>query len=606
MQLKKLLQAATVLCATTTFAPAQAEPTFFISPMAGIAVSDFDDFDNGPAAHLGFGVNLTDVFSLELKGFYNELDIDAPQQYRQKGASIDAMYKFLRRPGLELYGVTGLGFVRQDVPNDPGVQADDDSSVDPNFDLGIGALIPMGSAPVALRGDIRYRNDYHGDADRYGRSSFYQIISTVGVLFPYSREANAGAASPPPPAPPPAFEPAALDDEPEEVEEEEMVEPEPEPEDTDNDGVNDEDDECPNSPAGADVDDEGCQQDEDEDGVVDADDECPETPADRKVDAEGCELDGDDDGVVDGNDNCPNTPEGEEVNEDGCPLDSDGDGVDDADDECADTPAGQNVLPNGCSVAKKLVLEGVNFETASAKLTRNAKAVLDDAAETIIGSPEAGNLMVSGHTDSRGNSRYNQRLSEQRAASARRYLIQQGVKADRLKDKGFGESKPKASNETKEGRAQNRRVELSPIDADDSAEAGTEDEGGCECADAGESNSDQLSAVDQARAELASLTGEAKAKAMTDMVESSVKAVSAEPMFVAFSGRTLTGQARKQLDEVASKLLTGSNVATLEVEGEATTAQAKSVQRYLVKKGIKASELATMLNGEMIHVDYGK
>ncbi len=598
MQLRKLLQVATVLCTTSAFAPAQAEPTFFVSPMVGIAVSDAEDFDNGPAAHLGFGVNLTDVFALELKGFYNELDIDAPQQYRQKGASIDAMYKFLRRPGIELYGVTGLGFVRQDVPGD-GTQNDDDSSVDPNFDLGVGALIPLGSAPMALRGDIRYRNDYHGNADLYGRSSFYQIISTVGVLFPYSREANAGAASPPPPPPPVAPEPAALDDEPV---------PEPEPEDSDNDGVFDDDDLCPNTPAGAVVDSAGCQEDSDDDGVVDGDDRCPGTPAERAVNAQGCELDGDNDGVVDANDKCPNTPAGEKVNSEGCPLDDDGDGVDNADDECANTPAGNKVLPNGCSVVKKLVLEGVNFETDSSKLTRNAKAVLDDAAEAIIGSPAAGNLLVAGHTDSRGNSRYNQRLSEQRAASARRYLIQQGVKAGRLKDKGFGESKPIATNDTPEGLAKNRRVELSPMKGDGSSMSS--DEGGCDCADASDSDSSKnLTGLDAAVANLtslSSLTGKASAQVMADMGTSNAKAVSAEPMFIAFSGRTLTGQARRQLDKVAGKLLTGSNLAMLEVEGKATSAQAKSVHRYLVKKGVKSDDLATVLKGEMIHVDYGK
>jgi outer membrane protein OmpA-like peptidoglycan-associated protein len=69
-------------------------------------------------------------------------------------------------------------------------------------------------------------------------------------------------------------------------------------------------------------------------------------------------------------------------------------------------------------------------------------------------------LEVEGHTDSVGGDDYNQRLSEQRAASVRDYLVQQGLSMNSVMAKGFGKTQPVASNETAAGRQQNRRVEL--------------------------------------------------------------------------------------------------------------------------------------------------
>ena len=71
---------------------------------------------------------------------------------------------------------------------------------------------------------------------------------------------------------------------------------------------------------------------------------------------------------------------------------------------------------------------------------------------------------VAGHTDSTGAEEYNQGLSERRANSVKDYLVSKGVQAQRLQAKGYGESMPVASNDTKEGRAENRRVELIVLD----------------------------------------------------------------------------------------------------------------------------------------------
>lgn len=120
--------------------------------------------------------------------------------------------------------------------------------------------------------------------------------------------------------------------------------------DTDADGVADGIDVCPNTPAGAIVDEFGCPLDTDTDGVFDGLDRCPNTPPGAIVDVDGCPVDTDLDGVPDGLDQCPNTPEGVPVSADGCALDSDGDGVHDGADRCPNTPANTEVDGTGCQV----------------------------------------------------------------------------------------------------------------------------------------------------------------------------------------------------------------------------------------------------------------
>jgi len=203
-------------------------------------------------------------------------------------------------------------------------------------------------------------------------------------------------------------------------------------------------------------------QDADGDGVSDEMDECPATPRGVQVDSVGCPLDGDNDGVADYLDQCPNTPAGAKVNASGCPLDSDNDGVVDADDACPDTPAGQAVMSNGCAKDQAVILRGVNFELNSAQLTMNAETILNGVAETLVSSPGF-DVELQGHTDSTGSDSYNMNLSQNRAKSVKSYLVSSGVEANRLTARGYGEEQPIASNDTKDGRAQNRRVELKVI-----------------------------------------------------------------------------------------------------------------------------------------------
>lgn len=105
------------------------------------------------------------------------------------------------------------------------------------------------------------------------------------------------------------------------------------------------------------------------------------------------------------------------------------------------------------------VLEGVNFHTDSDRLTDNAQLNLDNVAGTLSECVTAP-VSISAHTDSDGSESYNQDLSRRRAASVVEYLIGRGIASDRMSATAFGETQPIASNDTPEGKRQNRRVEL--------------------------------------------------------------------------------------------------------------------------------------------------
>jgi outer membrane protein OmpA-like peptidoglycan-associated protein len=229
--------------------------------------------------------------------------------------------------------------------------------------------------------------------------------------------------------------------------------------DSDADGVVDAQDKCPATPVGDKVGADGCTPDSDGDGVADARDVCPATPAGRAVNALGCEIDSDADGVVDAHDKCPATPTGLRVGADGCEIDSDGDGVVDSLDACPNTPKGDKVDAKGCTPGNSIVLKGVHFESDSAQLRPESQEILNTTADVLKRYPHV-DIEVAGHTDSTHTQEYNQKLSEERARAVCDYFIQKGIEAQRLRARGFGESKPVSGNRTATGRAENRRVEL--------------------------------------------------------------------------------------------------------------------------------------------------
>jgi OOP family OmpA-OmpF porin len=135
-------------------------------------------------------------------------------------------------------------------------------------------------------------------------------------------------------------------------------------------------------------------------------------------------------------------------------LDSDGDGVPDSRDKCPNTPKGVKVNADGC-----WELKGVYFDSDKAVI--KDPRVLDEAVAIMKADPKISGE-VHGHTDSTASPEYNQKLSEARAKAVRDYFIKQGIAPERIRAKGFGETRPVATNDTPEGRAQNRRVELHP------------------------------------------------------------------------------------------------------------------------------------------------
>lgn len=104
--------------------------------------------------------------------------------------------------------------------------------------------------------------------------------------------------------------------------------------------------------------------------------------------------------------------------------------------------------------------EKILFDFDSSALKAASRAQLDQVAGVLAKYPET-NIVIKGHTDAKGSDEYNQRLSERRAAAVMNYLEDRGVGGSRMTARGYGESMPVASNDTEEGRAENRRVELS-------------------------------------------------------------------------------------------------------------------------------------------------
>ncbi|MCS6915952.1 MAG: OmpA family protein [Myxococcales bacterium] len=251
------------------------------------------------------------------------------------------------------------------------------------------------------------------------------------------------------------------------------------PRDRDGDGIPDREDACPDRRGWPDRDprQHGCPpRDRDQDGVLDPDDLCPDDPQGHQPDPRrhGCpERDTDRDGVLDSEDLCPNDPQGRQPDpmRRGCPApDRDRDGVPDREDACPDEPGSPHRDPkrHGCAgkvrldptAGKLIVLEPVYFATNRDVILRRSFPVLQEVADVLRLSPELGRISIEGHTDNRGPLEYNMSLSERRAHSVRRWLIQNGIPAERLEAHGFGPTRPIATNDTPDGRQQNRRVEF--------------------------------------------------------------------------------------------------------------------------------------------------
>ena len=290
--------------------------------------------------------------------------------------------------------------------------------------------------------------------------------------------------------------------------------PTPEPEgDRDGDGYLDSEDGCPDDPEDFDgfEDEDGCSDpDNDGDGVIDRNDgvptlggfgDCMNVPedADGFEDEDGCpDPDNDNDGVIDVDDGephvdgfgvCLNDPEDVDgfEDEDGCPdPDNDNDGVLDVDDgepdasgfgACRDQAEDMDGDrdEDGCPEEDRMVtvtcdeieIDGrVYFDTDSDVIQERSYELLEQVAEVLNETAYIHLVSVEGHTDSQGSASHNRGLSQRRAASVVRFLVEAGIAAERLQSEGYGEDRPVDTNDTAEGRQNNRRVEFIIVEQD--------------------------------------------------------------------------------------------------------------------------------------------
>ncbi|MEO0811377.1 MAG: OmpA family protein [Myxococcota bacterium] len=258
----------------------------------------------------------------------------------------------------------------------------------------------------------------------------------------------------------------------------------PPPPDRDGDGIPDATDRCPTRPEDIDgyKDGDGCPDlDNDGDGLLDVEDECPDEreTINGIADDDGCpdgeDGDRDADGIPDELDSCPDRAEDfdNHLDEDGCPdPDNDFDGVPDGQDECPNEHETINGIEDddGCPdegegdtivVEERIELKGtVLFESARSTIRAESKPLLNQVALQILANPQIRLVRIEGHTDDRGPSEDNFFLSQDRADSVRRYLVERGVEPERLVAEGYGEEQPIDTNETAAGRRINRRVEF--------------------------------------------------------------------------------------------------------------------------------------------------
>jgi len=481
------------------------ERVYFVPALSFIFADKDRNADDNFGAYLGIGKQISESLNFEAALIYDELDFDQGSgEFDQRGLLIDYLYMFDRDPGFSPYALLGAGALRTKTPNE--------RSVNPMANIGLGFMRQLSDNGLQFRTDVRYRMDFDGkslpEEDRFG-----DWVINVGLAIPFGKK--------PEPKPIDADGDGVVDDAdicpgtPMGI----RVNVRGCEIDSDGDGIADSEDRCASTPRGATVDSRGCELDSDGDGIVDSQDQCATSTQGARVDVRGCEIDSDGDGVadsldqcsgtlpgvsvnaqgcegdsdgdgiLDSQDQCANTSAGMSVDEKGCEADSDGDGIADSQDQCSNTNAGAQVdvrgceldsdndgivdsidncaetLPGtnvdikGCKIPEVVVLEGVTFESGSVTLTQASLIVLNDVAATLLRNPEI-KAEIAGYTDNRGSVALNKRLSEKRAIAVLDYLISQGVASANLAAKGYGPVNPIADNNTADGRALNRRVEM--------------------------------------------------------------------------------------------------------------------------------------------------
>ncbi len=330
-----------------------------ISPAIGIIQpEDKRHLEQGVSSSIGLGYQFANPWALELT--YLQADLDSEQnndsldysQYR-----IDALYDFTKHGRLTPYGVFGIGNGEFDYRGQ--------SNKDSLLNAGLGLKYSLTQA-LSLRSDLRLIKFTEADA------------TDIGFNFGLSYLFGNSSSKPRPTKSTPT--------------------------DTDQDGIQDSKDACPNSPAGAKVDSNGCtiNNDLDNDGVPNAQDKCPDTKAGAKVQADGC----------------------------------------------------YEILKEDVSITLN-----VTFGNNSDEVVPGSEKQIENLASFMKNYPQT-DVLIRGYTDDRGSADYNQQLSQKRADKVAKILVDQyDVEANRIQSKGYGEQNPIANNDTSEGRSKNRRVE---------------------------------------------------------------------------------------------------------------------------------------------------
>ncbi|MEO8994534.1 MAG: OmpA family protein [Rhodanobacter sp.] len=344
--------------ALTAFAQTPQEMRPYLSANYNYIFQDSDRAsENGSGYSFSAGKALNKYWGIEFGGFHDQFKQNTGgASWREYGAKLDGLFFYSRNPAFSPYFGLGVGGMQTDR------RTTGDSSFDPFVDAGVGffKFFSVGEHDLGIRADVRYRwvnaNDIPGVRD------FREPIVKVGLVLPLGPR--------------------------------------------------------PSSVSGATAPGSGAYG-----------------AAGRKVgDADG-------DGVLDDQDLCPDTPAVAKVDENGCSEEQ----------------------ARGLKQGPNRSFEDVHFEFDHSDLTDYGKVILDNAAGAINGLAQkypSLKIDLSGNTDWIGTEGYNQALSERRADTVKKYLSRKGVDANRVTTHAYGETKPTADNNTAEGRALNRRVEI--------------------------------------------------------------------------------------------------------------------------------------------------
>jgi outer membrane protein OmpA-like peptidoglycan-associated protein/opacity protein-like surface antigen len=443
--MKKILLAAVLLVAATSIFAQEMKPSYFgIKLGMNSSTNTYDPtvyavetgYKSGFAGGIYYNWGLGEAFSIQPEVLYSEMgskitagvtDPKALATLKLNYISVPILFKFTPSWRVGIFVGPQFDFLSSAKSFD-GAQG----SVDQKNKIKSSDIAATGGLEVWLTEHIGLYGRYiWGFNDINNNFNLYPNVSTTsiknrgwqfGLTIGFRHKVPAPVVMAPPPPPPPV--------------------------DTDKDGIPDDADKCPTVPGVAKY--NGCPiPDTDKDGINDEQDKCPTVPGVAKY--QGCPIpDTDGDGINDEEDKCPTVPGVSRYQ--GCPIpDTDGDGINDEEDKC----------PNRPGVASNFGCPEITFyyKRAVAALSAADKKSLDSIVRFMNANPTL-NVIIEGYTSTLGAEKYNQKLSEQRASNAVKYLISKGIDKGRLTSVGFGETRPvEGSDQSKEaGRAVNRRT----------------------------------------------------------------------------------------------------------------------------------------------------